>query len=65
MARTDKTLWEPGCIVLSDDDIRGKNPYTGKRLTSKAVFELLGAIGVVCWQADSYITTVKEQSKHY
>lgn len=63
MARVDKTPWEPGCIALSNDDIRNKNPYNGKRLSAQAVFDLLGAIGGTCWQVDSNIDLIRRQSK--
>jgi hypothetical protein len=64
MARIEHTPWEPGCIVLSDEDIRGKNPYIGKCLNPIAILNMLPAIGNVCWQLDSSISQIQQDSKH-
>lgn len=63
MARPDHTPWVPGYIVLTNDDLRLKNPYNGLRLDSRRMMEILAALGSVCYLADSCIEAVKRQSR--
>lgn len=64
MVRADRIPWEPGIIVLTLDDLRGKNPYNGGRLTAQAIMQLMPAIGQACLESDTCITIVQAQSKH-
>lgn len=62
MARNDATPWQPGSVVLTNDDIRGKNPYTRRRLTEQSIYNLLGAIALTCYQSDENISLIRRQS---
>jgi len=64
MVRTDFTAWVPGAILLSDDDLVGKNPYTNLRYTPAEIWKLTAPIGQACLFTDTCVSIIMAQSKH-
>jgi hypothetical protein len=63
MARTDGTPWQPGYVVLTDEDLQGENPYTNRRLNPEVLYKNLQAVALTCYQSDDNISLIRRQSK--
>lgn len=63
MARNDATPWLPGNVLLTETDLLGKNPYTGRRLNQRTVLNIVSAIALTCNQCDANISLIQRQSK--
>jgi hypothetical protein len=64
MARIAHTPWEPGYSVLTANDLTGRNPYNGYRLTEASVYKIAPLLAALFYQLDSRISQIQQHSKH-